>query len=64
MDTSFSSAFSVPKGTREKIHRAQERLVRMRTRYSKRIPRWYINKLLRNLGKFLEVLKRYYKATM
>ena len=38
---------------------AQKKLYRIRKRYEEGIPRWYIDKLLRNFEKFLEVCRRY-----
>jgi len=48
-------------GQLEKVRFATEKLAKMRERHDKAIPNWYSNKLLRNLEKFLDVLRRYRK---
>jgi len=45
----------------EKVRFAAEKLAKMRKKYDKTIPNWYSKKLLRNLEKFLDVLRRYRK---
>lgn len=46
---------------REQVQSATEKLAKKRERYDKGIPNWYSKKLLRNLEKFLDVLRRYEK---